>query len=132
VLACFDLALHWLCWYRYGKTAEQLVGEYDSGSLKAARQLHKVSMEYDEWRFGKLDPNELKFKTHVNHFELMTSGLDLGVENLTALELSSCFDELCPCSGPHVQENLSKLRARILNAFPADSEESSTKQAAET
>jgi len=109
---------HWLCWFRYGKTAEQLVREYDSGSLKAAKQVHKLSTEYDEWRFGELDPNELKFKTDVDHFDLMTSGLDLGLENLTALELSDCFDELCPCSGPHVQENLSKLRARILKAFP--------------
>jgi hypothetical protein len=132
VISQGDYMFHWLCWYRYGKTAEHLVREYDSGSLKAARQLHKVSMEYDEWRFGKLDPNELKFKTDVDHFELMTSGLDLGIENLTALELSSCFDELCPCGSPHVQENLSKLRARILKAFPPIPEESSPKQASET
>jgi hypothetical protein len=132
VISQGDYMFHWLCWYRYGKTAEQLVREYDSRSLKAARQLHKVSMEYDEWRFGKLDPNKLKFKTDVDHFELMTSGLDLGIENLTALELSSCFDELCPCGGPHVQENLSKLRIRILKAFPPISEGSSPKQACET
>ncbi|MBZ5643908.1 MAG: hypothetical protein LAO19_14195 [Acidobacteriia bacterium] len=127
VISQGDYMFHWLCWFRYGKTAEQLVREYDSGSLKAAKQVHKLSMEYDQWRFGQLDPNNLKFKTDVDHFDLMTSGLDLGLENLTALELSSCFDELCPCSGPHVQENLVKLRARILKAFPPLSEGSSPK-----
>jgi hypothetical protein len=132
VISQGDYMFHWLCWYRYGKTAEQLVREYNSGSLKAARQLHKVSMEYDEWRFGKLDPNNLKFKIDIDHFELMTSGLDLGIENLTALELSSCFDELCPCGDSHVQENLVKLRVRILKAFPPIPEGSSPKQAPET
>ncbi len=37
-----------------------VVKEYDSGSLKAAKQVHKLSLEYDNWRFGKLDPNKLK------------------------------------------------------------------------
>jgi hypothetical protein len=132
VISQGDYTFHWLCWFRFCKTAEQVVREYESGSLKAARQLHRVSMEYDEWRFGKLDPNELKFKTDVDHFDLMTSGLDLGLENLTPLELSSCFDELCPCGAPHVQENLSKLRFRILKAFPPISEGSLPKPTSET
>ena len=120
VISQGDYMFHWLCWFRYGKTAEHLVREYDSGSFKAAKQVHKLSLEYDNWRFGKLDPNKLKFKTDVDHFDLMTAGLDLGIERLTPLELASCFDELCPCGGPHFPEHLAKLRARIAKMFPPD------------
>jgi len=109
---------HWLCWFKYGRTVERLLREYESGSLRAAKQLHGLSLEYDKWRFGKQDPNKLKFKADLDHFELMIGGLNLGIKELTAEELADCFDELSPCGKQHYPENLRKLRARILKVFP--------------
>lgn len=111
---------HWLCFCRFNKTAEQLVREYESGSMKAAKQVHKLSLEYDRWRFGQLDPNKLKFKIDLDHFGLITFGLGLGLEVLSAMELADCFDAVCPCGKPHFPENLSKLRTRIIKAFPPE------------
>ena len=36
--------------------------KYKGGDFKAAKQLHKLNLEFDKWRFGLLDPNKLKFK----------------------------------------------------------------------
>jgi len=73
---------------------------------------------FDKWRFGLLDPNKLKFKTDLDHFDLMISGIDFGLDQLSDEELAVCFDELCPCSRPHFGENLRKLRIRIERQFP--------------
>ncbi|MGA7636760.1 MAG: hypothetical protein WCB00_07520 [Candidatus Acidiferrales bacterium] len=110
----------WLCFCRFNKTLAQLLGDYQLGSMKAARQVHKLSLEYDSWRFGQIDPNKLKFKIDWDHFELITAGLGLGVEQLTPIELADCFDALCPCGKPHFPENLNKLRTRVLKAFPRE------------
>ncbi|MGC2267294.1 MAG: hypothetical protein WA608_10935 [Candidatus Acidiferrales bacterium] len=110
----------WLCFWRFNKTLAQLLREYQSGNMKATKQVHKLSLEYDAWRFGQLDPNKLKFKIDWDHFELITAGLGLGVENLTAIELADCFDAVCPCGKPHFPENLNKLRTRIVKAFPPE------------
>jgi hypothetical protein len=64
------------------------------------------------------DPNKLKFKTDLDHFDLMVFGTDLGLEPLSDEELAECFDELCPCGKEHYGENLRKLRTRIDKQFP--------------
>jgi len=109
---------HWLCWFKYNKTVEQLMKEYKSGDFKAAKQFHKLGLEFDKWRFGQTDPNKLKFKTDLDHFDLVVAGLDLGIKSLSTDELADCFDALCPCGKPHDPENLRKLRQRIETAFP--------------
>jgi hypothetical protein len=109
---------HYLCWFRYNKTAEKLKSEYQGGNLKAIKQMNRLNLEFDLWRFGKLDPNKLKFKTDRDHFMLMVAGLDLGLEALTPYELANCFDALCPCGMEHDPENLAKLRRRIDTSFP--------------
>ena len=114
--------MSWLCFFRFNKPLAQLVREYESGSMKAAKQVHNLSLEYDKWRFGQLDPNKLRFKIDRDHFDLITTGLGLGVEHLTPIELADCFDAVCPCGKPHFPENLSKLRTRILKAFPIELE----------
>jgi hypothetical protein len=111
---------HWLCWFKYNKTVKTLQAEYASGSFKAAKQFHQLNLEFDKWRLGLTDPNKMKFKTDLDHFDLITAGLNLGIETLTPTELADCFDALCPCGGPHFPENLSKLRKRICLAFPVE------------
>jgi hypothetical protein len=111
---------HWLCWFRYGKTVKELMAEYRNGSFKAAKQFHQLNLEFDKWRFGRVDPNKIRFKTDLDHFDLVVAGLDMGIEDLTPIELAECFDALCPCGKPHFPENLAKLRKRVLDEFPLE------------
>ncbi|MGB9403721.1 MAG: hypothetical protein WCA98_09275 [Candidatus Acidiferrales bacterium] len=123
VISKNEYMIHWLCWFRYGKTFEQLKAEHEAGNFKAAKQFHALGLEFDKWKLGRLDPNTLKFKIDQDHFDLMAHGLDLGLENLSPQDLANCFDELCPCGRPHDPENLRKLRARIVKTFPPSSSE---------
>jgi hypothetical protein len=110
--------LCWLCWFKYNKTYSQLLKEREAGNLKAIKQFHNINLEFDKWQFGHLDPNKLKFKTDIDHFDLMMAGLDLGLATCTAEQLADCFDDLCPCGKEHDPENLKKLRERIDHSFP--------------
>jgi hypothetical protein len=109
---------HWICWFKYNKTVKQLMSEYKSGDIKAVKQFHALNLEFDKCRLGEVDPNRLRFKTDIDHFDLIVAGLDLGIELLTPKELADCFDELCPCGLPHFPDLLSKLRTRIETMFP--------------
>jgi len=113
-----EFIYRFLCWFRFGKNAEQLTALYEAGDLKAVKQMHKLRLEYDMWKLGKVDPNKLKFKTDLDHFVLLNGGLDLGLEDLNPDQLAECFDELCPCGRVHEPENLKKLRRRIVKMFP--------------
>jgi len=110
--------LSWLCWFKYNKTLAQLLRERGTGNLKAIKQYHRLMFEFDKWQYGHTDPNKLKFKTNIDHFDLMVFGLDLGLSTLTPDELADCFDALCPCGKEHDPENLTKLRKRVDKAFP--------------
>jgi hypothetical protein len=112
-------ALSWFCWFKYNKTLPQLMEERATGKLRAIKQFNQLTLLFDKWRYGHIDPNRLKFKTDVDHFDLMIAGLDLGLESVTPNELADCFDALCPCGKEHDPENLEKLRERIDKAFPA-------------
>ena len=68
-------------------------------------------------RAGKPHRRQSGSKFDLNHHSLMTSGLDLGLEKLTAGELADCFDELCSCGKEHSPENLRKLRDRMIKAL---------------
>jgi len=110
--------LSWLCWFKFNKTLPQLLRERETGKLKAIKQFNRLTLLFDEWQYGHIDPNKLKFKTDIDHFDLMIAGLDLGLGSLTPNELADCFDALCPCGKEHDPENLAKLRKRIDIAFP--------------
>jgi hypothetical protein len=80
----------------------------------SSRQLASVVTDYQDWRYGKLDPNQVRSKFDYNHLTVMRCGLGLGIETLTQEELADCFDEVCTCGGTHNEENLRKLRTRVI------------------
>jgi hypothetical protein len=109
-----QFTLCWLAWSKYGKTIMELVEGDEAGDEKSSKQLAGVTKDYQDWRYGKLDPNQLRSKFDYHHLETMRMCLDLGIENLTQEELADCFDETCTCGGTHDAENLRKLRTRII------------------
>lgn len=109
--------LCWLSWFKYGKTWRQLQYERNCGDWAASKQILAVLNDYEMWKFGKLDPNDMRFKIDRPHFNLMAFGLEFGLDKLTADELVDCFDALCTCGEDHHPENLRKLKARILDSL---------------
>jgi hypothetical protein len=110
--------LCWLSWFKYGKTWRRLNSERNAGNWEASQQILAILGDYEKWTFGRLDPNDMRFKMDRPHFTLMASGLDFGLETFTANELADCFDALCTCGvEQHDPENLRKLRARILRSL---------------
>ncbi|PYV67590.1 MAG: hypothetical protein DMG97_14960 [Acidobacteria bacterium] len=87
------------------------------GNWQASKQILSVLSDYERWKFGKLDPNDMRFKMDRPRCNLMAFGLDFGLEKLTADELVNCFDSLCTCEKEHDPENLRKLRDRILKCI---------------
>jgi hypothetical protein len=106
--------LGWLPWSTCGKTILELVERDKAGDEKSSRRLASVVKDYQDWRYGKLDPNRLRSKFNYHHLSTMRMWLDLGVEALTLEELADCSDEVCACGGAHDAENPRKLRTRII------------------
>ena len=109
--------LSWLSWYKFGKTWRQVLHERSAGSWKASQQMVAIIRDFERWKFGKLDPNQMHFKIDRIHFNLMAFGLDFGLDQLTSDELAECFDALCSCGKRHEPENLRKLRGRIFKSL---------------
>jgi hypothetical protein len=106
--------LSWLSWFKYGKTWKELQHERTAGKWWASQRILAVFKDFEKWKFGRLDPNDMRFKMDRAHFDLMAFGLDFGLDKLTADELVNCFDALCTCGmEQHDPENLTKLRKRI-------------------
>jgi hypothetical protein len=106
--------LGWLAWSKCGKTIVELVEGDEAGDEKSSRQLASVTKDYQDWRYGKLDPNRLRSKFDYHHLSTLRMCLDLGIETLTQEELADCFDEVCTCGETHDAENLRKLRTRVI------------------
>ena len=106
--------LAWLCWHRTGIPLPQLVKQDEEGNWEASKKLHRVIGDYQKWRYGKLQPDDMRFKSNRDHNTIIMAGLDLGLTKLTENELADFFDALCPCGKEHSPENLKKARARVL------------------
>jgi hypothetical protein len=109
-----QFSLCWLAWNKYGKTLIELDEGDRAIDEVSSRQLASVVTDYQDWRYGKLDPNQVRSKFDYNHLTVMRCGLGLGIETLTQEELADCFDEVCTCGGTHNEENLRKLRTRVI------------------
>ena len=109
-----QFVLGWLAWSKHGKTIVELIEGDQAGDEQSSRQLASVTKDYQDWRYGKLDPNRLRSKYDYHHLSTLRMGLDLGIETLTQEELADCFDEVCTCGATHDPENLRKLRTRVI------------------
>jgi hypothetical protein len=114
-LADAGFMIHWLAWNKWGKTLEQLIDEDRRGVEKSSRQLLSVQQEFQRWRYGKQDAEDVQTKFDREHWTLIMWGLDMGVQKLTQEELADFANDVCLCgSKQHLPENLRKLRTRIL------------------
>jgi hypothetical protein len=79
----------------------------------AHRKLMAVHKDY--WRLQTgLTFQDFKLKFSLDHFQIITDGLDFGLGKLTHYELADCLGEICPCLQKHSPEYLKKVRARML------------------
>jgi len=53
-------------------------------------------------------------KGNIDHRIIMQTGLGLGLEKLSAVQLESYCNQFCPCGKDHDADDLRKLRNRIL------------------
>jgi hypothetical protein len=101
---------------KYGITFRDLIWQIDiEKNATAHRKLMAVHRDY----WGLLTKKrfaDLKLKFSLDHFQILTSGLDFGLDKLTPDELADCLDEICPCSQKHSPEYLKKLCPRIKRA----------------
>ena len=67
--------LSWLSWYKYGKTWKELQHERTAGKWWASQRILAVFKDFEKWKFGRLDPNDMRFKMDRPHFDLMAFGL---------------------------------------------------------
>lgn len=104
----------WLAFNKFGKSIVELAKGDVAGDEKSSRQLLSVQRDYQDWRYGKLDVNKMRFKFDSHHILIMQAGLELGLRGLSPDELADCYDELCHCGKPHDPENMNKLRTRVI------------------
>lgn len=103
----------WLAWNKYGRSIVEIIEGDQAGDEQSSRQLASVTKDYQAWRYGKLDPNKMRFKFDSDHIQLLQAGSHLGLESLSPEELADCFDALCLCGRSHDPDNLRKLRTRL-------------------
>jgi hypothetical protein len=114
---------------KYGITFSELVWQIDIEKNDAAhRKLMAVHRDY--WRLlsGRSLPRDFKLKFSMDHFDILTSGLDFGLEKLAPEELASCLNEICPCGQKHSDEYIKKLRTRIKRACQRIIEDGSSRE----
>lgn len=103
---------------KYGITFRELIWQIDI-ERNATAQRKLMAVHHDYWRLlsGRSLPKDFKLKFNVDHFDILTSGLDFGLDKLTPDELADCLGQICPCSQKHSAEYLKKLRSRMKQAW---------------
>lgn len=105
-----------LVFLKYGITFPELMERIElTKQAGAYRKLNAIHRDYSRLLLGaRLE--DLKLKFNWDHFDLITQGIDFGLDRLTPYELADCLDEICPCCRRHSPEYLKKLRIRITQA----------------
>lgn len=105
-----------LVFLKYGITFRELIHQLDIDKDPAAhRKLMAIHRDYWQVHLGR-GFRDLKLKFSMDHFDLITQGLDFGLDRLNPDELAQCLDEICPCALRHSPEYLKKLRAQVKKA----------------
>jgi hypothetical protein len=102
-----------LVFLKHGITFRELIRQIDIDKDPSAhRKLMAVLRIY--WRLlSGVEFKDLKLKFELDHFGIITQGVDFGIDKLTPDESAACLDEICPCWQRHSLEYLKKLRTRI-------------------
>jgi len=105
-----------LVFLKYGITFRELIRQINIEKSSAAhRKLMLVHRLY--WRsLTKEQFEDLKLKFKLDHFQIITHGLDFGLGELDEYELAECLDRICPCLKKHSSSSLKKLRTGIKKA----------------
>ncbi len=109
-----QFALGWLAFNKFGKSIVELIQGDAAADERSSRQLMSVQRDFQDWRYGKLDINKMRFKFDSRHILIMQTGLELGFRALSPVELADCYDEMCNCGKSHDPENMGKLRTRVI------------------
>jgi hypothetical protein len=108
-----------LVFLKHGITFRELIwqlSQFDVDKIKSVAAHKKLmSVHRDYWRLqtgGRF--GDLKLKFAFDHFDLISSGLDFGLNRLDPYELAECLDEICYCGrAKHSATYVKKLRSRI-------------------
>ena len=106
-----------LVFLKHGVTFRELIRQVDIEKSQAAHR-KLISVHRDYWRIltgAKF--HDLKLKFNWDHFEVITHGLDFGLDGLDEYELADCLDEICPCRLKHSPTYLKKLRMTIKRVY---------------
>jgi hypothetical protein len=112
-----DLAfglLEYIHWRKFREPLSHAFKRADSGDLDAYRRVERTRQE--AYRLRHRLGGIPAAKEHPQHAPLLSMGMELGLECLTAEELADCFDEICPCGKVHDPEALKKQRSRLRQA----------------
>jgi hypothetical protein len=110
--------LAWLHRMRHNKPFWRDLQESERGDIKASSRILRTVRDYESLRRPGTGSLPLPTKCESDHTALFRFGLYYGLDRLNADELSSCFDELCPCPRKkHSTDYLKKLRTSITREF---------------
>jgi len=102
-----------LVFLKHGTTFRELIHKVD---IEKDDSAHKklMSVHRDYWAVLTTKHFEdLKLKFNWDHFEIITHGLDFGLDGIDEYELADCLDNICPCRQKHSATYLKKLRTAI-------------------
>ena len=108
-----DSIFRTLAFLKYGLTFRELILQVETDP-KAHQKLLNIHRDWYRLRWKHVSVRDLKLKFNMDHFGMISQGLDFGLKELDEWELAECLDEICPCSQRHSAEYLKKLRARII------------------
>jgi hypothetical protein len=96
---------------RFREPLQTITHQHLKGDLESTVKYLKLEQNHQSVRYGfGLPP----VKGNIDHRIIMQTGLSLGMEKLTAVQLELFFNQFCPCGEEHDCDDLRKLRKRIL------------------
>lgn len=96
---------------RYHKPLHAIVQEHVFGNPESTSKYLRLESNRQAVRYGLGLP---PFKGNIDHRIIMQTGLGLGLERLSPIQLEHFYGEYCPCKEDHDSNDLGKLRNRIL------------------